>query len=941
MKYLSLLLLSVLSLTAGAQNIGLHPPEINWQQLRAENVRVLFPAGYEARARRVASLIDKLAVEHNRSVGDRLYDFDLVLQTPNMTVNGYVGLAPFRSEFYTTPPQSFSRLSNTDWLDLLSIHEFRHVQQTSNERRGLTRLGSILQGQLGWTVLSGMATPNWFTEGDAVVAETALTTGGRGRTPAFSSDLRALLQSNRVYRYAKARNGSFRNLVPSHYVYGYAMTTFARERFGNDVWRPVLQEGAAYRSPFYSFSRALKRRTGLTTRALYANTMLDLERLQDSALAARRPLLEGDPVATSSPGNDIRNYSFPFVDEEGRLLALRTSYRQLPAIVEVGERDRIITRTGIQREPWVAIGKRFALWTQYGQNPRYTNQNYSDIVVYELSTGRKRQLTHEGHYVSASFSPDERRLATVWFDALAGGPELRILDAANGTILQSLELPENNATWPTFSSDGEKVYFLGQTYAGVAIEAWNLASGSRETVYLRSAAPIDMLKATEDGRLLFVSGRSGVDNVYTLDPVTGEDRPLTDVAIGAYFPHLAGDTLYYAAPTPEGERLHRLTARQPLADEAGNTAARSGFFERPRAYLEEAANLPLDLTVTDYPTGDFSNTLGGIKLHSWSFNGSYVTPGVAIEAGNALNTISMTLSGEYNFNEDRYGGGIDVAYGGLYPVIELEGRYRDRNTTVQENRSDSLQFFNQEFNQLTLGATVSVPLQWVSGNTTTSVMPSLGYHYYSIQDLEEGRLPADFSNLSLGVNVNILRRTAYRQVQPRWGATANLLYDRALGQGEGERFLLRSSVYVPGLFRTHGIRLDFDTQYEPAVNLYQYPDVFRYARGFRSPLNDGVYRIGANYHLPLLYPDVGILGITYFKRIRLNAFYDYSQFSLDFRDDLRFTEQSVGGQLYFDNVWLNTQLITIGVQAAYRLSDDLFSADGRDLQFQVLVSGSF
>ena len=934
----SLLCLVVLSASLlAAQGIGLHPPEVNWQQLRAENVRVIFPAGYESRARRVASLIDKLAVDHNRSVGERLYDFDLVLQTPNMTVNGYVGLAPFRSEFYTTPPQSFSRLSNTDWLDLLSIHEFRHVQQSSNERRGLTNLVSLLQGQLGWAVMSGIATPNWFTEGDAVVAETALTAGGRGRTPAFSADLRTLLQQNTVYRYAKARNGSFRSLVPSHYVYGYAMTTFARERFGNDVWKPVLQEGAAFRGLFYSFSRALRRRTGLNTKELYAATMLDLEQLQDSALAVRRPLVAGEEI--TGVGNDVRNYRFPHVDAQGRLLALRTSYRELPALVEVGSPDRVITYTGIQREPWLAISDRFALWTQYHQDPRYTNQNFSDLVVYELNTGRKRQLTTGGHYVSATFSPDQRRVAAVWYDALAGGPEIHLLDAADGTVLDRFAAEANNVSWPAFSADGERVFFLEQTYAGVAVRAWTVASGATETLLPRSGAPLDMLSVADDGRLLFVSGRSGVDNVYSLDPVTGRITQLTEVAIGAYFPCLHGDDLYYAAPTPTGERLHRmpLTELGELPD-----TTRAGIFERPAAFAAEVANLPLELTERDYPLANFSNTLGGIKLHSWSFNGSYVTPGVEIAFGNALNTLEATISGEYNFNEDRYAGGVDLNYGGWFPVVTAQGRYRDRNTLVQVDRQDSLQFFRQEFNQVTLGGNLSVPLQWVTHNTTTSVVPTVGLHHYGLRDLEEGRLPADFVNLSFGLQASALRRTAYRQVQPRLGVSASLLYDRALGESKpGERLLLRSSVYLPGIARTHGIRLDLDAQYERAVNLFQYPDVFRYARGFTAPLNDEVYRLGANYQLPLLYPDFGILGITYFKRIRLNAFYDYSRFGLRFREDLTFTQESAGAQVYFDNVWLNAQLITLGVEAAYRLTPDVFSTDSNDLQFRLLVSGSF
>ncbi|MEL6842718.1 MAG: hypothetical protein AAFP02_05835, partial [Bacteroidota bacterium] len=133
-RLLYLALLLSISLSLPAQDIGLHPPEVDWQQLRSPHVRVIFPEGYEQRAQRVASLIDRLATKHNRSVGEKLYNFDLILQTPNTQVNGYVGLAPFRSEFFVTPPQSFSLLSTADWVDLLTIHEFRHVQQASNER---------------------------------------------------------------------------------------------------------------------------------------------------------------------------------------------------------------------------------------------------------------------------------------------------------------------------------------------------------------------------------------------------------------------------------------------------------------------------------------------------------------------------------------------------------------------------------------------------------------------------------------------------------------------------------------------------------------------------------------------------------------------------------------------------------------------------------------
>ena len=940
MKHALLLILALAAARLAGQNIGLHPPDVDWQQLQARHVRVLFPAGFGARARRVAGLIDRLAEQHDRSVGDRLYPFDLVLQTPNLTVNGYVSLAPFRSEFYTTPPQSFSRLSNTDWLDLLAIHEFRHVQQTSNERRGITGLVSILQGQYGWMALSGIATPNWFTEGDAVVAETAFTSGGRGRTPAFSGDLRALLGSGITYRYAKARNGSFRNLVPSHYVYGYGMTTFARERFGNDVWKPILAEGASFRGLIYPFSRALKRATGLSTRELYRATMEELEARQDSFLAARN-LTTGDIIDNGD--RDVRDYQFAGTDGQGRLLALRTSYREIPALVEVGSPDRVITRTAVQREPWLAVSDRFALWTRYSQDPRYTNQNYSDLEIYELSTGRKRRLTQHAKYLSARFSPDERRLAAVWYDILAGGPELHLLDAATGAVTARLTTDDANLAWPTFSADGRRVYYLSQNTAGVAVRYWEPDTGTEGELLPRSVAPIDMLSTADDGRLVYTGGYDGIDNVYALDPGTGGVTQLTSVPVGATFPHLADGTLYYANPTPRGERLSRL----PTGEGAGLPGAvpvsdpRPGVFTRAAAFAAETTNLPAEVVAEDYPVRNFSNTLGGIRLHSWTFNGSYVTPGVAVDFGNALNTASATLSAQYNVNEARYSTGGRITYGGLFTVISLEGQYRDRNTIVQSERQDSLRFFSQEFNQFTIGPTLSVPLEWVDGIMTTRLVPSVGAQYYSLQDVESGALPADFTNLSLGLQFSTLQRLAYRQVQPRFGLTAGATYDRALGESSGSaRFLWRSSVYLPSVFATHGVRLDLDGQTEGSQNLFQYPDVFRYARGFNAPLNDRVYRVGANYQLPVAYPDFGLLGITYFKRVRLNAFFDHSRFTLDFGDGLSFTENSAGAQVFFDNVWLNAQLITVGVEAAYRLSRDVFSSDPDDLQVRLLVSGS-
>jgi len=110
---LTLLLITFLC-TCGRAQIGLHPNRVDFQQLLADHTRIIFPKGYEARARRVAAIIDTLQASHTRSIGEQIYPIDLVLQTATTEINGYVGLAPFRSEFYTTPPQQLNLLSGTD-----------------------------------------------------------------------------------------------------------------------------------------------------------------------------------------------------------------------------------------------------------------------------------------------------------------------------------------------------------------------------------------------------------------------------------------------------------------------------------------------------------------------------------------------------------------------------------------------------------------------------------------------------------------------------------------------------------------------------------------------------------------------------------------------------------------------------------------------------------
>jgi len=164
MKRISLLILAFLCFNnlAYSQDFGSYSPDIKWKQINTRSVRVIFPVGLENAANRVANNLVYIDQNNRTSIGSRSKKLSLILNNQGIIPNGYVTLMPFRSEFFTTPFQQSHALGSLPWLDLLSIHEYRHALQYSNFNQGLTKLGYILGGQQIWALVANLTTPNWY-----------------------------------------------------------------------------------------------------------------------------------------------------------------------------------------------------------------------------------------------------------------------------------------------------------------------------------------------------------------------------------------------------------------------------------------------------------------------------------------------------------------------------------------------------------------------------------------------------------------------------------------------------------------------------------------------------------------------------------------------------------------------------------------------------------
>ena len=149
---------------------------------------MIYAPGLDSQAQRAVSLVHRLAAHDSFRLGKRIKPIDIVLQHRSVISNAYVQLGPFRSEWMLMPDLNNFSSGAMGWSDLLTLHEYRHVEQLNNMNNGLSKFAGILFGQQGYDLAINAAVPNWFFEGDATWQESVLSAQGRGRLPQFLNE---------------------------------------------------------------------------------------------------------------------------------------------------------------------------------------------------------------------------------------------------------------------------------------------------------------------------------------------------------------------------------------------------------------------------------------------------------------------------------------------------------------------------------------------------------------------------------------------------------------------------------------------------------------------------------------------------------------------------------------------------------------------------------
>jgi hypothetical protein len=922
-KIIFFIFLLIASIDGYGQIFGGNPASLRWNQINTPLSRVIFPKGLDSTGQRVTNIINFISTPTRKTIGPKIRKINLVIQNQTTISNAYVGLGPFRSEFLITPMQNSFELGSLPWPDQLTIHEYRHVEQYNNFNVGVSKVLHGIFGDEGQALANDAAIPNWFFEGDAVFNETYVSNQGRGRLPFFFDPYRALWQDGKKYSWMKLRNGSLKDFVPNHYYLGYMMVSYGREKYGDNFWKNVTHDAAAFKGLFYPLQKAIKRYSGV-----------DYVTFRNNALDFFKSRLDSSQKNTSkfSRHTPYRDEQFPVFTKTGSIIYAASSYQQIPEFVI--KRGNIIHRIRISD---YAIDNQFSyrngllVYASYQPDLRWGYRDYCDLKVINANTGKQYTLTKRTKYFSPDISPDGKTVV-----AVDESPDtkclLHILDAHSGKILRIIPNPDHLFyTYPKFFSKTQIISAVRNPKGEMSLALITIADGKAEylTPFTYSVLGYPFVKKDT---VYFSFAYHMNDELFAY---TFPDKKIWLIStgqqngVGKYQPAVNDSLILWSSFTASGYRLRYIPKKQAKFIEVASESMDSSISDFGVTALQHAGKDLLQKVPDDtFKVRKYDKGFKLINIHSIQPSADDPDYSLSLLSENILNTFQSQLGFTYDRAERFKRFGLGGTYGAFFPFLTAGVNYTlDRKIFYHGNTAS--------FDELEPYGGFSIPLNFSKGRSFTYL--TMGSQYVFNETNFQGRYKDTLGNISYSYSSNYLsfshqNQTAVQQIFPRFAQTLDITYATPVTKYRGYQFMINGNIYLPGLFKTHSLSFNLAYLSKDTLGQINFASGFPFSRGYAAVNLHQMFKWGINYQFPVLYPDAGFGDMIYLLRVRSNLYYDYTNV-YDFNADLsKFTAdfKSLGMEVYFDTKWWNQAAISFGIRYSYLLDEDLFGGFGHN-----------
>ena len=882
---------------------GQDPASIRWRQIKTDHFKVIYPSKFETHAQYTACIMDKVWRYETKTLTAKPPRIPIIIHTESSLSNGVTVWAPKRIEFYPTPdPDSYAE----EWLEQLAIHEYRHSLQINKMNRGFTRALYYVLGEQATGGILGAFIPTWFLEGDATVTETALTKTGRGRMSAFEGVLRAQLLEQGIYNFNKATLGSYKTFIPGDYELGYYLVGMGRKDYGPEIWNYSLDHVAKYPFMIVPFADGIRRTTGLSKVKWYRKSLTELDsiwKVQD----IKTPKSSARMISKRNC-KDYATFSHPMYLNDSTILAERSSNEDVNRFVTIGRlgREKKLFRIGAYLDGSNSTSENLIAWAEYEPDIRWDNRNYSVIKIYDLKTGKMRHLTKRSRYFSPNLSHDGKMITAVRVTT-NGESFLEVLSTADGSVLFSKKA-EGSSTFqsPDFSDDDKELIYLLMNEKGKTIASCNMVTNKTSYHIPFTFTGIDGPSQLLANYIIFSSDFSGIENLYAVHTITNKIFQITSARFGAYDPDFNSDKskLIYSDYCSDGLmvsetsidtstwiplnkvqdhsfKLYDILAKQESAN-IQDTLVKEGLF---RMLLDSpGAKDSAGLSHPPYPSKKYSKAAHLFNIHSWapvSLSATNLTlhPGVMALSQNVLSSTFAGAGYDWDYNERTGQFYLNFSYQGLFPVFDLNASYGKRAGYYITSETSAATRFT--WNELKFNLNVSVPLNFTRASWSRGLTPAIGASLIDV--IHDKSTPDLFTNgwintLTYSFTCYQYLNSNYQDMYPRWGQNliVSLTNCPFESNNPGSIWAVQANLYFPGLLKHHGIWLygGYQQRNENTVYGYSYSEVIPYPRGYSNAYDNHLISFSANYKFPLFCPDWSVGSAFYFKRFKLNLFYD-------------------------------------------------------------------
>ena len=894
------------SIRAQYYNIGQDPASIKWQQIKTENFKIIYPEDFAKHAQHLANVLQYVRIYGTKTLGHQPKQLTVILHNRTVVANAFSLWSPKRNEFFTCPPQNNYA---QDWLEQLAVHEYRHITQMDMLNQGFTKALGWFFGQQVNTAVLGLFVPMWFMEGDAVCIETALSKSGRGRIPSSEMKVRAQVLGDKKYSYDKAVLGSYKTYVPDQYNFGYLMVAGARKKFGPEIWKSAMDYTAKYPFLITPFNKGLKKVSALSKTKLYNSIFSEL----DSLWRIQRDQLVYTKFIPITPGKQkiYTNYKFAHYLNDSTFIAEKSGMDDIARFVQINKNgeEKIIHSPGFYTyeslsitktiEPDqenekngpnsyttdnLSLSKDFMVWAEHKYDKRWNTRDYSVILTHNIKNGKTKQITKKSRYFAPYLFPDAQRIVAVEVTE-NNVCSLVIINSKTGEVIKKIAAGENaQFLTPSVSDDGKTIVVVMFDNKGKSIVFINPFTGQVKTILNPSFDEVTN-PVQYKNYLLFNAVYSGIDNIYALDTLSGKMWQITSALYGATDIDVFSDgkKMIYSNYTPSGYQV--VEADFDPSKWVPSEQVKDNSIQLYKNLLPQETGLvdSANILVKYYEPEKYRKWQHLFNPHSWApafIDGGNLTfhPGISIMSQNMLSTTFATLGYDYNVNEQLGKYYANISYRGWYPVFDLTYSY-GKEAIYNYDAEGNKQKYVWNSSDLKFGT--RLPLTFTKGNYIQFVEPVISTHYIIASDIPSipGYIVLNkIQTMDYHVSAFNQIKSVERDMRPRWGQEISFEYKNTplSGSNFGSIFTGEFSLLFPGLGRHHSLMILGGCQ-KKYPGTYAFSDLLFYPRGYINEFNNELKSISLNYKLPLLYPDLKIGSLLYFKRFKTNLFYDYSK----------------------------------------------------------------